>query len=446
MGPAAVAGHQSHRRIIERDMSTPTARLQLQDKVIDLPIVVGSENEHAVDVEKLRAQTGYITLDEGYRNTGSVKSAITYIDPDKGILRYRGYAIEEICEKCTFIETALLIIFGELPNRERMERFSGLLTKHEMIHEGVRQMFQAYPPNAHPMAVLSAMLNTISCFQPLVFNVHDEITFEESAAMLLSKVRTVTAAVYKTHIGQPVMYPDPKLRYCDNFLHMMFSVPLGRHNPDPDVVDALNKILLLHADHEQNCSTSTVRMVGSSGANLFASCAAGVCALWGPLHGGANVEVMQQLTQIHEEGLEVSKLVEEVKQKKRLLFGFGHAIYKSFDPRAKILKVVADRVLTKLGINDPLLNIARKLEEVALADDYFVSRKLYPNVDFYSGILLRAMGIPVDMFTAMFAIGRMPGWIANWWEVRQNKERIYRPRQVYTGPTLRKWVPIDQRS
>ncbi len=422
-----------------------TARLELPSGPIDLPVVVGTEEEHAVDVATLRAQTGYITLDEGYRNTGSVRSDITFIDGEKGILRYRGYPIEVVCEHASFVETALLLIHGELPTQDQKDRFSELLTKHQMIHESVRQMFDGFPPSAHPMAVLSSMINAISCFQPSIMNIDDEETFEETAAMLLSKVRSVAAAAYKTSIGHPIMYPDPKLKYCENFLHMMFSFPLGRHTPDPDVARALNLIFALHADHEQNCSTSTVRMVGSSGANLFASCAAGVCALWGPLHGGANTAVMNQLNEIHRSGIKTRDYIDKLKSAKGKLFGFGHGVYKTYDPRAKVLKTVADQILPKLGVDDPLLDIARELEQTALSDDYFVSRNLYPNVDFYSGILLRAMGIPTNMFTVMFAIGRMPGWIAHWWEVKRNKSRIYRPRQVYTGPAERAWVPIEQR-
>ena len=418
---------------------TPTARLDLPEGPIDLPIVVGSADEKSVDISKLRAQTGYITLDEGYRNTGSVKSDITFIDGEKGILRYRGYPIEEVCANSSFIETALLLIHGEKPTKEALGRFSERLTHHQMIHESVRQMFDGFPPTAHPMAVLSSMINTISCFQPAIMNIDDEEEFDDTAAMLISKVRTVAAAAYKTQMGHPIMYPDPKLTYCENFLHMMFSLPLGRHTPDPDVVEALNLIFILHADHEQNCSTATVRMVGSSGANLFASCAAGVCALWGPLHGGANVAVMNQLEEIHNSDITTQAYIDNLKATKGKLFGFGHGVYKSYDPRAMVLKKSADKVLSKLGVNDPLLGIARELEETALNDDYFVSRNLYPNVDFYSGILMRAMGIPTNMFTVMFAIGRMPGWIAQWWEVNQQKSRIYRPRQVYTGPRERSW-------
>ena len=424
-------------------IASDTAKLILPGHELELPITVGSEGEHAIDITALRAKTGYITLDPGYRNTGSVESDITFIDGEKGILRYRGYPIEEIAEHCTFVETAWLLIYGELPTRDQLATFHERLTRHEMIHEGLKNAFDNMAPHGHPMALLSSMINGLSCYHPEI--VGNEQPFDETAAQLISKVRTVAAASYKSSVGQPIMYPDPKLGYTANFLHMMFSVPCGRYDIDEDVVDALNKILILHADHEQNCSTSTVRMVGSSGANLFASCAAGVCALWGPLHGGANVAVLKQLRKIHESSLTVPAFIEKIKNKEDKLFGFGHAVYKSFDPRAKILAQSAEKVLKKLGVNDPLLGIARQLEEAALSDDYFKSRNLYPNVDFYSGIIMRALGIPDDMFTVMFAIGRMPGWIANWKEVQDQKSRIYRPRQVYTGSPQRKIKPMDQR-
>ncbi len=425
--------------------SPSTARLELNGKEITFPVIVGTENEHAVDVSKLRAETGYITLDEGYRNTGSVRSDITYIDGEAGILRYRGYEISDLCKNCSFIEVALLLIYGELPTQERLDRFSALLTEHQRIHEGVIQAFHAFPANGHPMAILSATINAISCYQPEVMDMDDDDTFEESAAKLISKVRTLAAAAHRTNAGMPIMYPKPQNTYGENFLHMMFSQPHDHYNLDPDVVEALNLILTLHADHEQNCSTSTVRMVGSSGANLFASCAAGVCALWGPLHGGANVAVIHQLNEIHKSGIDVQAYIDDLKATKGKLFGFGHGVYKNYDPRAKVLKASADKVLDKLGVNDPLLAIARELEAAALSDEYFIKRNLYPNVDFYSGIIMRAMGIPSDMFTVMFAIGRMPGWIANWKEVRDTKSRIYRPRQVYTGPALREVTPIASR-
>ncbi|QQE13964.1 citrate synthase [Planctomycetota bacterium] len=423
-----------------------SAKISLPDgQIFEAPVNIGTEQEKSIDITKLRGQTGYITLDPGYRNTGSVASNITFIDGEKGILRYRGIPIEQLAEKSTFIETAQLLIYGELPTKDQIARFRELLTMEQNIHEGLRNSFDGFPANGHPMAILSAMINAVSCYHPDIMEMEDEFSFEKAAARLMAKVRTVAAAAYKTSIGHRIMYPRPDLSYCANFLHMMFSIPHMEYCPDPDVVQALNQILLLHADHEQNCSTSTVRMVGSSGANLFASCAAGVCALWGPLHGGANVAVLKQLSEIQRSGVNVSDYVENVKQTKGKLFGFGHGVYKNFDPRAKILKASADKVLAKLGVNDPLLDIARRLEEAALSDDYFISRKLYPNVDFYSGIIMRAMGIPVNMFTVMFAIGRMPGWIANWKEVQDQKSSIYRPRQLFTGPAVREYVPLDKR-
>ena len=421
------------------------ARLQLHDREVELPIVVGTEDEHAVDISKLRDQTGYITLDDGYGNTGSCRSAITFIDGKNGILRYRGIPIQQLAQHSTFIETAMLLIYGELPKADHLARFRALLTEHEMIHEGMRLSFQGFPSSGHPMAILSSMINTLSCYHEDVMQIEDESTFESAAARLISKIRTVAAASYRTSFGLPIMYPSPQLDYCRNFLHMMFSIPNKWFEPDPEVVQALNLFLMLHADHEQNCSTSTVRMVASSGANLFPSCAAGVCALWGPLHGGANMAVIEQLKRIAKAGITVPQLVEKVKKKEEKLFGFGHRVYKSYDPRAHILRDHTDKVLTKLGIKDPLLDIARELEEVALNDDYFKSRDLYPNVDFYSGILLRAIRIPVDMYTVMFAIGRLPGWIAHWKEVRDQGSRIYRPRQVYVGSPIRDYVLMNQR-
>ena len=421
------------------------ATLQLEDKTLELPVVVGSENEHGIDISELRGETSYITLDPGYGNTGSCESAITFIDGENGILRYRGYPIEELAENSTFIETALLLIYGELPTKDKLACFSALLTEHQMLHEGLRNNFDGFPATGHPMAILSAMINAVSCYHPNLQEIEDEFTFEKAAAQLLSKVRTIAAAAYKTSKGQPIIYPRPEYSYCRNFLHMMFTLPYKDHDPDPDVVKALSQILILHADHEQNCSTSTVRMVGSSGANLFASCAAGVCALWGPLHGGANMAVINMLDRIHREGIDLKQYVEQVKKREVKLMGFGHRVYKNYDPRARILQKRADVILKKLGVNDPLLDIARRLEEVALEDSYFKERNLYPNVDFYSGILLRAMNIPLNMFTVFFAIGRMPGWIAHWKEQRDSGGRISRPRQIYTGPNERSYVPIDKR-
>ncbi len=425
-----------------------TCRIELDGQSYEFPTVEGTERELAVDISALRDRTGYITLDDGYGNTGSCTSAITYIDGDKGILRYRGIPIEQLAEHSTFVETAWLVIWGRLPTQAELDHFSALLTQHEMMHESLRNHFQGFPPNAPPMAILSAMINAVSCYEPEMMQIEDEHTLESAAARLISKVRTIAAASYKMSVGQPMDYPHPEYHYCENFLHMMFSIPYREYVPTPEVARALNLFLILHADHEQNCSTSTVRMVASSQANMFASCAAGVCALWGPLHGGANVAVIEMLEFIRQSGMNVSEYVQRVKMKdtRLRLMGFGHRVYKNFDPRSKILKAAADKMLAKLNVSDPLLDIALELEGVALNDDYFVERKLYPNVDFYSGIILRAMGIPVNMFTVMFAMGRMPGWIANWKEIHDNpKSRISRPRQIYTGCTLSNYVPIEQR-
>ncbi|HSK09456.1 MAG TPA: citrate synthase [Vicinamibacterales bacterium] len=425
-----------------------TATLQVRGTTYNLPVVVGTEGEVAVDISKLRAESGVITLDDGYSNTGSCQSAVTFIDGERGILRYRGIPIEQIAEHSTFPETAWLLIYGELPTAEQLECWRNLLTKHEMLHEGLYKHFDGFPAGGHPMAILSAMINATSTYNPDIIRMESPETFQSAAARLLSKTRTIAAAAYKTSLGQPLVYPKAHFDYASNFLHMMFTIPFKEYEPDPDVVRALSLILVLHADHEQNCSTSTVRMVASSGANLFASCAAGVCALWGPLHGGANAAVIEMLEYIAESGVSVKEYVEKVKDKtsKIKLMGFGHRVYKNYDPRAKIIKQAADKVLAKLKIDDPLLDIARRLEEAALDDPYFKEKKLYPNVDFYSGIIMRAIGIPVDMFTVMFAIGRMPGWIANWKEVWEGQSRIYRPRQVYIGPTERPYVPINERT
>lgn len=422
-----------------------TGTIDVHEAKLTCPLVVGTEQEKGIDVSALRVKTGYLTLDEGYRNTAAVKSAISFIDGEAGILRYRGIPIEELAEKATFVETALLLIYGELPTAAHLHHFRQLLTEHEMIHEGMRHSLQGFPATGHPMAILSAMINTLSCYHEDVLAQESDKTFETAAARLMSKVRTVAAAAYKTTAGQPIIYPDPHLSYPENFLHMMFSLPNRPYKPHPDVIKALSLFLILHGDHEQNCSTSTVRMVASSGANLFASCAAGVCALWGPLHGGANVAVMEQLERIHHSGETVKSLIERVKKKEEKLFGFGHGVYKNYDPRAMILGKHVTKMLDSIGRKDPLLEIAHELEQVALHDDYFVSRKLYPNVDFYSGLLLRAIGIPTNMFTVMFAIGRLPGWIAQWKEVRDTDSRIYRPRQIYIGPPKRAFTPIEDR-
>jgi len=423
-----------------------TAKINLNGQDLEFPIVKGTENELALDISKLRASSGYITLDEGFGNTGSCHSNIAFINGEKGILRYRGFPIEQLAEKSTFVETAWMLIYGELPTRQQLDEFSALLARHTMLHEGLRSHYDGFPAEAHPMAILSAMINACSCYHPDLMEMEDESTFMGAAARLLSKVRTIAAAAYKTSLGEPIAYPHPDFNYTQNFLHMVFSQPHKLFDQDPDVVKALEQILILHADHEQNCSTSTVRMVASSGANLFASCSAGVCALWGPKHGGANVAVLEMLGRIHKGQMTVETYLDRVRKKEELLWGFGHRVYKNFDPRATILKTAADRVLAKLGVADPLLDIARGLEERALNDSYFKERNLYPNVDFYSGIIMRAMGIPVNMFTVIFAIGRMPGWIAQYKEVHDNpKTRISRPRQVYTGPTERDYVPIEKR-
>ena len=425
-----------------------TAKLVLPNgKEAVLPVVVGTEDEHAVDIKALRADTGYITLDTGYMNTGSTTSAITYLDGEQGILRYRGYSIEELAEKSDFVETSYLLINGKLPSKEERHTFSTALTRHSLIHEDMHQFFAGYPPTSHPMAVLSSMVTSLSAFYPDSLDRNSAIDLH--ITRLLSKVRTIAAFAYKKSIGQPLMYPKNSLKYCANFLHMMFAVPSEDYEVSPIIEKAVNQLLILHADHEQNCSTSTVRMVGSSGANLYASIAAGILALWGPLHGGANQAVIEMLEEIQASGGDGKSFIDDVKNKRgnRRLMGFGHRVYKNFDPRAKILKKMCDEVLQHLGVKDPLLDIAKSMEEIALKDDYFISKKLYPNVDFYSGIIYRAMGIPTNMFTVMFALGRLPGWIAHWKEMVDDKDtKIGRPRQIYTGATERKFVALDQRT
>jgi len=411
-----------------------TAKLILPEQEVELPIVVGSEFEKAIDISKLRAQTGFITLDSGYGNTGSCSSAITFIDGEKGILRYRGYPIEQVAEKCSFLEVAYLLIYGELPDGETKAKFLNDVTRHTLVHEDMKKFFEGYPPHAHPMAILASMFCSLSTYYP------DGKDVDLDIVRLIAKAPTLAAFAYKKSVGQPFVYPRNDLDYSSNFIQMMWSVPSQDYQVSPAVRDALNLLLILHADHEQNCSTSTVRMVGSSQANLFASMAAGVSALWGPLHGGANQKVIEMLARIRDDGGDYQKYMDMAKDKDSgfKLMGFGHRVYKNFDPRARILKKAADNVLSELGVNDPLLDIAKNLEEIALADDFFVQRKLYPNVDFYSGIIYRAMGIPTDMFTVMFALGRLPGWIAQWKEMREEPGgRIYRPRQVYTGSTQR---------
>ncbi len=416
-------------------------------KEVSLPVIVGTEDEHAVDIKSLRGESGYITLDSGFMNTGSTASAITYLDGEQGILRYRGYSIEELAEKSDFVETSYLLINGKLPTVEERKKFSTMLTRHSLIHEDMHQFFAGYPPTSHPMAVLSAMVTSLSAYYPDSLDRNSAVDLH--ITRILSKVRTIAAFAYKKSIGQPLMYPKNSLKYCANFLHMMFAVPSEDYEISPILEKAVNQLLILHADHEQNCSTSTVRMVGSSGANLYASIAAGILALWGPLHGGANQAVIEMLEDVkNNRGGDGKKFIDDVKNKRdnQRLMGFGHRVYKNFDPRAKILKKMCDEVLAHLGMKDPLLDIAKSMEEVALKDDYFISKKLYPNVDFYSGIIYRALGIPTNMFTVMFALGRLPGWIAHWKEMVDDPQtKIGRPRQVYTGEKLRTYVPIGDR-
>lgn len=427
---------------------TDTAELKLEGKTYKLPIIVGSEGEKAVDIRKLRQETGYVTFDSGYGNTGACNSSITFIDGDKGILRYRGIPIEQLAEHSTFVETSYLLIKGQLPTKAQLDEFSKQLTRHSMLHEDMLHFFDGYPSTAHPMAILSSMVCSLSAYYPDQLDPLDKQQVDHIVPRLLSKLRTVAAYSYKRSIGQPTIYPKNSLSYCANFLNMMFAVPAEPYEVDEDHVKAINQLLILHADHEQNCSTSTVRLVGSSQANLFASIAAGICALWGPLHGGANQEVVDMLQKIHEDGGDVKKVIAAAKDKNSSfrLMGFGHRVYKNFDPRANVIKGTCDKLLAKKGISDPLLDIAKRLEEEALKDSYFVERKLYPNVDFYSGIIYRAMGIPTNMFTVMFAIGRLPGWIAQWLELhKEEPNKIGRPRQIYQGEKARDYVPKDKR-
>jgi citrate synthase len=422
--------------------------LIIGDVEVELPVLVGSEGERAIDVRHLRERTGLITLDPGYANTGSCESAITFVDGERGVLRYRGIPIEQFESGPNFVEVAWLLICGRLPTRAEYARFSKELTDNANLDEGMKHHFEGFPRTAPPMAILSAMINTLSCFHPEFFELEDSGRFEQAAARLISKVRTLAAYAYRSSRGLPYMYPDPHLPYVSNFLHMMFSQPYRQYDCEDVVRDALNLLLILHADHEQNCSTSTVRMVGSARANLFASCAAGVCALWGPLHGGANVKVIEMLEAIQQGRLTPEEYVRLAKDRTSgvRLMGFGHRVYKSFDPRATLLRRVCERLFAQLEVADPLLDIARKLEEIALEDPYFAERRLYPNVDFYSGIILRQIGIPTNMFTVVFAIGRLPGWIAHWREQSLDPDRrIDRPRQIYTGETERRYVPIGAR-
>ena len=423
------------------------AKIEVNGKTVEFPVRVGSEGEVGIDIADLRSKTGAITLDQGYGNTGSCESAITFLDGEKGILRYRGYPIEDLAEKSSFLEVSYLLIYGELPTPAQMKEFCRNIARHSLLHEDMRNFFAAFPPDAHPMAILGSVVCALSTFYQQVDETSSE-GLDTSVFRLMGKLPTIASFAYKKSIGQPFIYPRNDLDYCANFFHQMFAVPSENYPVHPDLARALDVMLILHADHEQNCSTSTVRLVGSSQANLFASVSAGIAALWGRLHGGANQAVLEMLESIVADGGNVKKYVELAKDKQShfKLMGFGHRVYKNFDPRAKIIKAQADKVLSLVGVNDPLLHIAQELEEVALRDSYFVERKLYPNVDFYSGIIYRALGIPVNMFTVMFAIGRLPGWIAHWREMnRAGDARIGRPRQIYTGSTRREYVPIHKR-
>lgn len=424
------------------------AKLELDGKVYEFPVIEGTENEKAIDISALRAKTGYITIDSGFKNTGSTQSAITFLDGEEGILRYRGYPIEQLAEKAEFLEVAYLLIYGELPTKEEYAKFKDNITKHTLIHEDMKHFFDAYPPKAHPMGILAASLSSLSTFYPESLDPNrPKEAVDLTMQRLIAKVPTLAAWAYKNAMRHPVIYPNNNLDYCSNFLNMMFAMPTDDYKVDPIVASALNKLLILHADHEQNCSTSTVRIVGSSQANLYTSISAGVSALWGPLHGGANQAVIEMLEAIKADGGDTEKWIAKAKDKDDpfRLMGFGHRVYKNFDPRATIIKKAADDVLAALGVDDPILDIAKKLEKVALEDEYFKARGLYPNVDFYSGIIYRALGIPTEMFTVMFALGRLPGWIAQWKEMIENKEPIGRPRQVYTGANKRDYVAIENR-
>lgn len=426
-----------------------TAKLTLPDgREVDLDVVTGSEQEKAIDITSLRAQTGYITLDSGYGNTGACKSAITYINGEKGILRYRGIPIEQLAGRSSFLESSYLLIYGELPAKTELDAFTENITRHTLIHEDMKRFYDGFPRDAHPMAILSSVVSALYTFYAPWMDPKDQERQDLAIIRLMAKVPTMAAFSYKKSIGQPFIYPDNSLSYSANFLNMMFATPAEDYFIDPDIVDVLDLLLILHADHEQNCSTSTVRLVGSSLANLYASIAAGIGALWGPLHGGANQRVIEMLQGIHSEGLSISKVVEKAKDKNDpfRLFGFGHRVYKNFDPRATILRAACDKVLKKISVGNPLLEIAKELEEAALNDDYFKERNLYPNVDFYSGIIYSALNIPINGFTQMFALGRLPGWIAQWREmINEPGGRIGRPRQVYTGHTARDYIPVEER-
>ena len=424
-----------------------TVKLEVNEKSIDLPLVLGSEGEIGIDISKLRSQTKAITLDPGFVNTGSCESGITYLDGEKGILRYRGYPIEQLAEKSNFLEVSYLLIYGELPTNQQLNDFEYNVKQHTLLHEDVRHIYQAFPKDAHPMAILSSIVCALSTFYP-DFSATDSDAVDLAIWRLMGKLPTIAAWSYKKNIGQPFVYPINEFTYTKNFLNMLFGVPTTNYEVPEEFVKALNVLFILHADHEQNCSTSTVRLVGSSEANLFASISTGIAALWGPLHGGANQAVLEMLKQIHNDGGDVQKFVKLAKDKGSgfRLMGFGHRVYKNFDPRATILKGYCDKILDLLGTPDPLLDIAKQIEEAALTDEYFIERNLYPNVDFYSGIIYKALGFPTDMFTVLFSLGRLPGWIAHWLEMRNGISKIGRPRQIYTGQTERNYVSLSQRN
>lgn len=425
-----------------------TAEIKIDGQSYELPVIEGTEQEKAIDISKLRGQSGVITIDPGFKNTGSTKSEITFLDGEKGILRYRGYSIEDLAEKSSFLEVSYLLVYGELPTAEEFAEFKKKITNHSLVHEDIKKILEGFPSTAHPMGVLSSLVCSQTAFYPESLDPNRSSSQVDLGIIrLIAKLPTFAAWAHKNKIGQPVNYPDNRLDYTSNFMKMMFALPAEEFNVDPVIANALDKLLILHADHEQNCSTATVRVVGSSHASLYASISAGINALWGPLHGGANQAVIEMLENIKADGGDTKKWMAKAKDKNDpfRLMGFGHRVYKNFDPRAKIIKKAADDVLAKLGVNDPILDIAKGLEEEALRDPYFVERKLYPNVDFYSGIIYRALGIPTDMFTVMFAIGRLPGWIAQWKEMRENKEPIGRPRQIYTGANARDYSDISNR-
>ena len=426
-------------------MTAKTVKLEYDGKELELPVLYSTTGEGCIDISELRAKTGLTTLDPGFGNTAACVSKITYVNGEKGILRYRGIPIETVAEKMTFVETAWLLIYGRLPTMAEMKAFSSRLTNNELLHEGLLHHFDAFPPNGQPMSILSAVVNSLICYSPEIMDTTDEEAMRNAVAAIISKVRTIAAFSYRKAMGLPFVYPDPARSYCENFLHMMFSIPHRPHQPTPEAVKALNLFLMLHADHEQNCSTSTVRIVGSAETNLFSSVASGVCALWGKLHGGANVAVFEMLSRLAKGDEDIASFIERVKKKQVRLMGFGHRVYKTFDPRAKILKKAVFDLLETERVDDPLIEVALKLEEAALNDSYFKERNLYPNVDFYSGMILRALRIPLNMYTVMFAIGRVPGWIAHWREGNEGPRRLARPRQLYQGAVETPFIPQDLR-